>query len=363
MEQVLAIGGAILSSELGLSDYSGAGGELGIDDISIIEPTRTTISNHVRRTAAHRIILNGDRMLKSKAVFIATDHGGGVLVKMAFFYDAIENRVIKLNLDFDKSGHNAVDGGIAIAHSMKKYTFSEENVIKFRGGSSDSGGGFTNKAMKKALIEQDLVDTAFYIHMPCTEHNDQTNLRVGIENVYGESSLTHRNAGQLLHAYSYIQKHMECPDELRALLKSEWEHVRGTPCPAEFLFLMQEPILTRWKTVGIAAYYLQQYIDVVISVCKSIRKSSKYKSTSKLVLAISNFISLTEEPEIMIDLEFWADFNSSFFEDHFEFNRFIDKHIGASGFISHHHLVRYFLKIRDLETIEEELANGSVNTG
>ena len=126
---------------------------------------------------------------------------------------------------------------------------------------------------------------------------------------------------------------------------------------------MQEPILTRWKTVGIAAYYLQQYIDVVISVCKSIRKSSKYKSTSKLVLAISNFISLTMEPEIMIDLEFWADFNSSFFEDHFEFNRFIDKHIGASGFISHHHLVRYYLKIRDLETIEEELVNGSVNTG
>ena len=82
-----------------------------------------------------------------------------------------------------------------------------------------------------------------------------------------------------------------------------------------------------------------------------------------MVLAISNFISLTGEPEIMIDLEFWADFNSSFFEDHFEFNRFIDKHIGASGFISHHHLVRYYLKIRDLENIEEELANGSVNTG
>ena len=77
-------------------------------------------------------------MLKSKAVFIATDHGSGVFVKMAFFYDSIEKRVIKLNLDFNKSGHNAADGGIAIAHSMKKYTFREEEIIKFRDGLSDS---------------------------------------------------------------------------------------------------------------------------------------------------------------------------------------------------------------------------------
>ena len=35
--------------------------------------------------------------------------------------------------------------------------------------------------------------------------------------------------------------------------------------------------------------------------------------------------------------------------------------MGASGFISHHHLVRYYLKIRDLKVIEEELLKGSVD--
>ena len=300
-------------------------------------------------------------MLKSKAVFIATDHGGGVLVKMAFFYDSIEKQVIKLNLDFDKSGHNAADGGIAIAHSIKKYTFREEDIIKFRGGSSDSGGGFTNTAMKNVLIEQDLIDTAFYIHIPCTKHNDQTNLWVAIENNYGENGLLQQNVGQTLHAYAYIKKNIESPDELRALLKSEWAHVRRKPCPAEFLKLMQELILTRWKTVGEAVCYLQKYIDVVIMFCLSIDKSSKYKRTSKVGMAVSNFLSQSKEREIMVDLEFWADFNSSFFEDHFEFNRFTDKHIGASGFISHHHLVRYYLKIRDLKVIEEELSKGSVD--
>ena len=150
MKQIFAIGGAILSSELRLSDYSKEGGELGIDNISIIKPKRTTISNHVQKTAAHRIILNRDHMLQSKTFFIAADHGGGVLVKRAFFCDSIEKQVIKLNLDFDKSGHNTVDGGIAITHSVKKYTFREENIIKFRGGLSDSGGGFKNTAMKNA---------------------------------------------------------------------------------------------------------------------------------------------------------------------------------------------------------------------
>ena len=245
LEQVLAIGGAILSSEFGLSDYSKEGGELGIDDISIIEPKRTTISYHVQKTVAYRIILNIDRMLKSKAVFLATDHGGGVLIKMAFFYDSMEKRVIKLNLDFDKSGHNAADSGIAIAHSMKKYTFREEDIIEFRGGLSDSGGGFTNTVMKNSLIEQVLVDTTFYMHIPCTVHNDQTNLRVAIENNYGENCLLQQNVGQTLHAYAYIQKNIESPDELQALLKSEWAHVRRTPCPADFLKLMQEPILTQ----------------------------------------------------------------------------------------------------------------------
>ena len=108
-----------------------------------------------------------------------------------------------MNLDFDKSVHNAADGGIAIAHSMKKYTFREEDIIKFRGGLSDSGGGFTNTAMKNVLIEQDLIDTAFYIHIPCTKHNDQTNLRVAIENNYGENGLLQQNVGQTLHAYAY----------------------------------------------------------------------------------------------------------------------------------------------------------------
>jgi hypothetical protein len=53
-----------------------------------------------------------------------------------------------LNLDFDKSGDKAKDGGVAIKHSMEKYTFGKQNW-DIGGGSSDAGGGFTGKAMKR----------------------------------------------------------------------------------------------------------------------------------------------------------------------------------------------------------------------
>ena len=62
-----------------------------------------------------------------------------------------------------------------------------------KGGSSDSGGGFTNVAMKTCLLEQELVDGNDYIHVPCTEHNDQANLRRATEDVYGTGGLNARN--------------------------------------------------------------------------------------------------------------------------------------------------------------------------
>ena len=68
-------------------------------------------------------------MLKAKKVYIGTDHGGDVLVKMAFFWDLKEKRVIMLNLDFDKAGHDAKAGGKAIKNSIQKYIISDAQEV------------------------------------------------------------------------------------------------------------------------------------------------------------------------------------------------------------------------------------------
>ena len=364
MEQALAMGGSILASELGIGNTSNQDFELNFDNISTILPSRTTIGNHVKTVAAHKIILNGARMLKAKANYLSTDHGGGVLCKLGYFWCALEEKVIKISLDFDKAGHDAKGGGEAIKHSMKKYVFDDDQVIKFKGGSSDSGGGFTNQAMMNSLVAEGLADPMEYIFVACTEHNDQTALRNGVNNCYGAGGLDSRNVCQLIHSFSDIQQSFDGgTEELLPLMKSEWQYVRGSCPPPEFLKMMQEPILTRWKTVGEACQYVCKYLDVLMSFCRSLLKSGTAKAHSATGKTASNFLSLANEKEIETDLAFLSDFDKEFFVNHMEFNRATAKNIGSSGFIPHHHLVRYYIKVSELEDLKLELEMGSIDSG
>ena len=68
----------------------------------------------------------------------------------------------------------------------------------------------------------------------------------------------------------------------------------------ELLLLMQEPILTRWKTCGTAACYIDCYFALLKSLCQSIRKSKAYQGSSKIGQAASNFLSLAKERERLL---------------------------------------------------------------
>ena len=101
------------------------------DSIAALMPSRSTIKNHVRTlAAAHKIILNGGRMLMARAIYLGTDHDGGVLVKMACFWDPVEKRVIRFNLDFDTAGHTAEEGGNAVKHSIRKYILDDAQSVR-----------------------------------------------------------------------------------------------------------------------------------------------------------------------------------------------------------------------------------------
>ena len=76
-------------------------------------------------------------------------------------------------------------------------------------------------------------------------------------------------------------------------------------------------------------------------------KSSKIAANSKIGLGASNFLSLLNEKEILVDLDFLCDFNDVYFEEHFDWNRATDENVGLSGFIAHHHYVQYYIKTKD----------------
>jgi hypothetical protein len=199
-EQLLAVGGIQLGYQTKLLEFN-EGSIVEFDNVvESLEPSHTYVTNAVINTAAHKVIVNANCLAKAKRVYIGCDKGGGVLIKMAFFWCAETGCIVKLNLDFDKSGDNAKDGGVAIKHLLRKYTFGKR-MWKICGGSSDAGGGFTGKAMKKSLVAEKLADARVYIHVNCTTHNDQTNLRALIKEVYGAGGMKKQNVCQLIHSF------------------------------------------------------------------------------------------------------------------------------------------------------------------
>ena len=241
------------------------------DNLTGITPSRTSINDYCIQTAAHKVMLRGQDMVQSMGVFIGADKGAGVLCKEAYFTNKETDEIDTVLLDFDTAGDSAKEGGESIKHSFAKYLFADD-VILCNGGCSDSGGGFTKEAMKRALIKEGLAKEGVYIHVNCTSHNDQTNIRNAIETVYGEGHLEKRNVTQYIHAYSDVQKSFPGgSDEIKPLLITAWKHVHGpnsTP-PDDFLKRMQEPILTRWMTVGDAAQYLFVFMVVNIMFCSN----------------------------------------------------------------------------------------------
>ena len=127
------------------------------DDLTSVCPSRSTIHNCVIRTAANKLIVQYERLLKAKRRYIGCDKGAGILIKILFFWCVETKQVSQINLDFDKSGDDAKDGAEAVKHSLKKYIFDANVDIVLRhfidGGLRDAGGGFTGKAMKKKLVK------------------------------------------------------------------------------------------------------------------------------------------------------------------------------------------------------------------
>eukprot|EP00978_Attheya_sp_CCMP212_P024596 scaffold77523_cov39-Attheya_sp.AAC.2 len=120
-EQVLSAGGIQLASQTDLIKFDRQKSILEFDDIGeSLEPSQTSVTNAVLFTAAHMVIVNAERLAKSKKVYLGCDKGGGVLIKMAFFLDEELGKIVELNLDFDKSGDKAKDGGLATFNTPLK---------------------------------------------------------------------------------------------------------------------------------------------------------------------------------------------------------------------------------------------------
>jgi hypothetical protein len=109
VKQMLAACGIILGSQMKLLDVTSDKNCVDFDNVTNILPSRSTINSFVICAAAHKVIVQANRLQKAKRVYIGTGKGGGVLIKKAFFTNE-QMKIQQLNLDFDKAGNNVKDG-------------------------------------------------------------------------------------------------------------------------------------------------------------------------------------------------------------------------------------------------------------
>jgi hypothetical protein len=110
---------------------------------------------------------------------------------------------------------------------------------------------------------------------------------------------------------------------------------------------MQEPIMTRWWTTGIAALSFRKYCDVYCALAKAVVNQSTTKMAENMIG--SDIISLAREPVIRSDIEILATYAEVCFNEHFEWSQGTDPNVGTPGFLSYHQSSRYFIKARNLE--------------
>ena len=174
----------------------------------------------------------------------------------------------------------------------------------------------------------------------------QLTLANAMEMTMGTGGLDKRNAMQLLHSIYDLQEAMEI-----GVWKKEWEKARkkvegedtvGQPVPT-----LQDPILTRWHTVGQAASFLVKHLPICRQISKNIRNwSTSGGSTviSKSTKIASGINSLIEEPAIISDVQLIACFHTIFLNRHLAWLQKGDKKIGDTpGFLGRHMFSRYFL--------------------
>ena len=249
-------------------------------------------------------------MKQAKALFLAADKVGGVLAQVLSYWDGEEKRNVSFYLDFDTAGDDSKGGGEGIKHSLSKYIF-DDTLLDIKGTASGSGAEFTGDAMVKAVCNNSLENKDNMIHVDCTEHNDQTNLRNGILQVYGPSGLNLCNIVQLVHSFSDIQTSFHGGGvELLPLMIAAYRYVYTTEPPHEFLLLMQEPILTGWKTLNKAFRYVNRYVDVLIIFGKVICAMKNIKKDFQTGKCSENYVSLANEKEN--DYAFASEFHEYF---------------------------------------------------
>jgi hypothetical protein len=120
--------------------------------------------------------------------------------------------------------------------------------------------------------------------------------------------------------------------------------------PKNLTQAMQEPLVTRWWTIGSLALFATKYLNFFLlmgKVCCNMTNIDQRKN-----IIASNLLLLASSNWIVADIYLIAGVAKSWLNPHMKWYQGSDPNIGTPGFLSFYCQVRYFLMIEDLQKIE-----------
>jgi hypothetical protein len=333
-------------------------------------PCKATTEHYVEELAiythlVHSILLEEE---DGRGIYLATDKADGSKVKkgcikvLSKFCPSLANdefpdgQLVIVVLDSDATGDDTEAVCKGIVKSIQKLP-NGQGVLVVVGTSSDSGGGGTVEKAKDNLVGKKVCDE-YALVGNCTLHNMQLTGTVPMKHVFGAGGVGTRNIAQLLFLAYTVQSSLgrrmtrELLDEMKDSghdLSEEdflaWiKELKANPD-----MLLTMPNDARWWYTAIAVDRLMRNLHLWKKLAKEYNSQSNLTTTERDIGG--NFVSLLEEPEVMVDLALLAGFFRLYLFSHFKFFQGVDPNIGRPGWLSFHVVTRFFLMLEDLNRL------------
>lgn len=226
----------------------------------------------------------------------------------------------------------------------------------------DSGGG-TSETTLSAIFEQganyfDATSNTDASPESCGLHDIQSIVRLPLTTYIGKGGLGKNDAPQYLHTLYSVQKYLRTEGKWTAIAKSVYKEVRASQnlppadLPKELGKALQQPIVTRWWTVGNAAHTVAKNLDFFILLAKKVAvrfvSGTKIRTAADNLTALSNYWNIADV--LLIDNIF-----SLLINVHMKWYQRSDALLGKKytpGFLSLHRTTRALLMLIQLKKMK-----------
>jgi hypothetical protein len=318
-------------------------------------PSASAIDSWVVQLAVDQALIASTFFRNCGSVYLMSDGGHkGSQVKLLSGWDehdmtqTPDGSVRTIILDIDTSGKKSEDVATGCIYSLEKI-----GLDNIDGLTNDSGAG-TPESLTVELVKRFKMVKAVALEDSCALHDLQSVFRLPVRHYMGDGGLDNRNAMQLIHAvWDMFAKFTEyfASDTWKRALSRIWKKLRGDDeeVPKDLTTTIQEPLITRWWTVGKLAGFILKYWDIIERMARAVVNISLTKDAENKIA--SGLRSLMHQDEIKADIAFLAAFAKCFLDPHFAWFQRSDPNIKAPGFLTFHRHVRYFLMWKDLKDL------------